>query len=171
MTTVANLPSGVLLSIRQFADETGVDRETVAKRVKASSIAPAAKRGGHPVFRLRDLLQAAYVTDEEGALDPDRLKPFERHAFYKAEREKLQLQVERAELVSSLEAEQKFAALFKAIAEFFDTLPDVLERDCGLNPMMLAKLEDRLDALREQLYGQVTDIGDIDADGAAQSAG
>jgi hypothetical protein len=166
MAKVVNLPPGVLLSIRQFADECGHDRDTVTKRVRAAGVAPAASRGGHPVYRLRELIQSVMVTTDGGDIDPDKLKPFERHAFYKAEREKLQLEVERAELLTSLDVEQRFAATFKSIAEFFDTLPDVIERDCGANAMMITKIEERLDQLREQLYTEITEESD-DAVGAA----
>lgn len=166
MAKVVNLPPGVLLSIRQFSDECGHDRDTVTKRIKAAGLAPAASRGRYPVYRLRDLFRAALVTTDAGEVDPDKLKPFERHAFYKAEREKLQLEVERAELLTSLDVEQRFAATFKSIAEFFDTMPDVIERDCGANAMMISKIEERLDQLREQLYTKITEEPD-DAVGAA----
>lgn len=171
MGKVVNLGHGIHLSVSSISEEFGSTRETVAKRLAAAKIKPSGKRGGYPVYRLRDAIAACLVTTADGEIDPDKLKPFERHAYYKAEREKLQLQCERAELLSSLEAEQKFAALFKAIAEFFDTLPDVIERDCGASPMMIAKLEDRLDQLREQLYAQAVEIGDDDAAGTAEARG
>lgn len=163
MAKVVPFASGVHLSIRAFADETSMDRATVVRRLAAANIQPSGKRGGHPVYRLRDLLQAAVVTTDEGDLDPDKLKPFERHAWYKAEREKLQLQVERGELLSSLHVEQRYAALFKSVSEMFDTLPDVLERDCGATPMQLAKIEQRVDEVREELYSHLVETADDDA--------
>ena len=163
MAKVVPFASGVHLSIRAFADETSMDRATIVKRLAAANIQPSGKRGGYPVYRLRDLLQAAVVTTDDGDLDPDKLKPFERHAWYKAEREKLQLQVERGELLSSLHVEQRYAALFKAVSEMFDTLPDVLERDCGAAPMQLAKIEQRIDEVREELYSHLVETADDDA--------
>lgn len=167
MAKVVPFASGVHLSIRAFADETSMDRATVVKRLAAANVQPSGKRGGHPVYRLRDLLQAAVVTTDEGDLDPDKLKPFERHAWYKAEREKLQLQVERGELLPSLHVEQRYASMFKLVSEMFDTLPDVLERDCGATPMQLAKIEQRVDEVREELYSHLVETADDDA-GAAE---
>lgn len=170
MGKVVSLGHGVHLSVSSISEELGSTRETVAKRLASAKVKPSGKRGGHPVYRLRDAIGACLVTGDDGSLDPDKLRPFERHAFYKAEREMLQLQVERAELIPSLEVEQKFAGLFKAIAEFFDTLPDVIERDCGASAMFLVKLEERLDQMREQLYTLVNETDTEDA-GAAEVDG
>jgi len=170
MAKVIALPAGVLLSLRQFADESGRDRDTIGKRVKAAGLNPAGKRGGHPVYRLRDLLQAAYVTDDDGQMDPDRLDPFARHAFYKGEREKMQLQVERSELLSSLEVEQRFAAVFKAVADCLDTLPDLIERDCAATPMQVERIQTRLDEVREDLYERLNASEDEDAGGTAEAS-
>lgn len=160
MASVIKLPVGVHLSIRAFAEEAGLDRDTVKKRIHAAGLNASCKRGGYPVYRLKDLLSAASAGTFDGEFDPDRLRPFERHAFYKSEREKLQLQVERGELLSSLEVEQRYAALFKVVAEALDTLPDVLERDCGASPLQLTKIEQRLDTMRDDLYSRLTESTD-----------
>lgn len=169
MAKVVPFAGGVHLSIRAFADETSMDRATVVKRLTSANIQPSGKRGGHPVYRLKDLLHASVMTTEDGSLDPDKLKPFERHAFYKAEREKLQLQVEQGELLSSLHVEQRFASVFKVVAEALDTLPDVLERDCGAAPLLLAKIEQRLDAARDELYARLTEHTEDDVHVDAQA--
>jgi hypothetical protein len=44
------------------------------------------------------------------------------------------------------------AGMLKVTAECFDTLPDVLERDCGVTPETLARMEAHLDKAREELY-------------------
>lgn len=163
MAKVVNLPPGVLLSIRQFSDECGQDRDTVGKRVKAAGIQPAASRGGHPVYRLRDLLKAAIVTSEDGVVDPDKLDPFKRRAFYQGELDKLKLATERGELVPRAEVERQFAGMFTLAAQAFDTMPDILERDCGATAMQLRKIEQTLDAVREALYERLQgEDGDAD---------
>src|SRR5712675_1711459 len=105
MSKVIRFPSRVLLSVRAFAEECNKDRENIANRIRAACITPARTSGGHPMYRLRDLLEAAYVLDDSGKKDPDRLRPFERHAHYKAEREKLELELERGEVVPRIEVE------------------------------------------------------------------
>ena len=51
-----------------------------------------------------------------------------------------------------IEVEQEMARLAKIVAQFFDTLPDRLERDTGMTPLILAKVERYLDEVREELY-------------------
>lgn len=98
---------------------------------------------------------------EEGARDPERMKPFERRAWYQGEMEKLQLAQARGELVPAIEVEAKFAELLKAIAHFLETLPDVLER-VGASAAMLKLLEVELDKLRHSLYAHVVEEKDAD---------
>lgn len=151
------------MSVRAFCDETGTDRDTTGKRLKEAGCKPTGKRGGHPLYRLKDMLRAVYVTNEDGQVDPDKLDPFKRRAFYQGELDKLKLGVERGELVPRIEVEQEQARTMKIVARFFDTLPDVLERDCGAAPILLAKIETRLDEVREEIYREL--VAD-DADSA-----
>lgn len=159
----------VALSISQLAGETGFDRATVRKRLSEAGVKPAGKRGGYPVYRLKDVLPVLYH-QQDGEFDPDKLKPFERNAWYKAEREKLHLQLERGDVVPALEVERKFAALFKALVQGLETLPDVLERDVGATPLQLTKIEKHLDEIRNALVTEI-EGNDEDADSAdAESA-
>jgi len=157
MSKVVDLSSGVHLSVRRFGDETGLDRDTLTKRIRVAGLVPSGKRGGYPVYRLRDLLKAAYTTDEDGGLDPDKLRPFERHAHYKAEKEKLAVEQERGELIPRIEVEQEQARIAKIVAHGLETLPDVLERDCALAPEVVARMERHIDAVRERMYAELTE--------------
>jgi hypothetical protein len=153
MATDINQASSFSLST--LAREFSTTRETLRKRLTAAKVKPSGTSRGFPLYRLRDALQAWMGTVESG-FDPDALDPFKRRAYYQSEHEKLRLQVERRELIPRLESEQEMASLVKVVAECFDTLPDVLERDCGLNPNTLVQLECSLDKAREQLYQRLT---------------
>lgn len=155
---------GVHLNLSQIASEFGVARETARKRLDDAGIGASEKRGGHPVYRLRDVLGA--FAGEEG-FDPDKLKPWERKAHYQAEHEKLRLQTERAELVPALEVERDYGLVWAILGQFFDTLPDVLERDVGAAPLLIARIERHLDELREALYQAMIAEPEDDADSAA----
>lgn len=148
---------GVKVSIRQFAEETGIHRDTIVKRIDAAGLKPSGERAGHPVYRLKDLLRAAYQTAEDGAVDPDKLEPFKRQAHYKAEHLKLQVETEQGELIPRIEVEQESARVMRVQSMFLDTLPDVLERDCGLSAQTVAVLEKRIDRAREDLYKALTE--------------
>lgn len=164
MAKSVSMAQGVLLSLSSLAQEFGIARETVARRISDANVQPADKAGGHPRYRLRDVLPAL-IGDGEKA-DPDKMRPFERRAHYQAELEALTLATKRGELVPAFEVEQRQGEIFKIAGEFFDTLPDVLERDCGASPLLLAKIERRLDEVREQMYSRLTE--DEDADRAAR---
>ena len=151
---------GTHLSVRAFAIETGQDRETVTRRIQAAGVKPSGQRGGYPVYRLRDLLRACYVTTADGELDPDRLPPFQRHAHYKAEKEKLAVEQERGELITRIEVEQEQARIAKIVTHGLETLPDILERDCGLAPDMVLRVERQIDAVRERMYAELTEDED-----------
>lgn len=166
MSQVTDFLHGVNLSISQFSEESGMTRETVSRRIGAGNLSPAGMRNGNPVYRLRELLKAVVLNDDDGEVDPQKLRPFERRAHYQAELEALTLATKRGELVPTFEVEQLQAEIFKKVGECLDTLPDVLERDCGASPLLLAKIEQRLDQLREHLYTRLTE--DEDADSAAR---
>lgn len=156
MVTKSTEPAhGIHLTITQFAGEFSSTRETISKRLADAGLRPSGKRGGADVFRLKDLYKAVY-TEAGGVMDPEKLDPFQRKSFYQAEREKIALETARGTLVPVADVEAEFAAVFKTLAHCLDTLPDVLERDCGLPRHALTKLETRLDSLREDLHAKLT---------------
>jgi hypothetical protein len=76
---------------------------------------------------------------------------------------------QRGELVPSLEVEQGHGQIFAISTQMADTLPDVLERDVGLTPLQLARVEKHLDEWREALYQRLIEGREDDgADSAAQ---
>lgn len=164
MSKVVALSQGTHLSISALSTEFGMTRETVRKRLADEGITASGKRSGYPVFRLKDALPALMGGGNFG--EPDQMDPYKRKAFYQAEHEKLQLQVLRRELIPRIEAEQEMASMVKVVAECFDTLPDILERDCGLAPLVLVRMEEQLDKSREELYQRLTEEDQDDADSA-----
>lgn len=144
------------VSISQLSRDTGFHRQTIRNAIAAAGVKAAREVGGNPRYLLKDVLPVLYQGQGD-AFDPDKLKPFERKAFYQAEREKLSLQVDRGELVSSLEVEQEQGRILKIMAQALDTLPDVLERDVGLSPQQAIRVEGHCDELRNALYKELTD--------------
>lgn len=164
--SITNINRGVHLSISAFSAELGLSRETVRRRLADGKVIPSGQRSGYPVFRLKDALPA--LIDSVGVQrDPDQMDPFKRKAWYQSELESLKLQQDRRELIPRIESEQEMAALLKIVAEAFDTLPDILERDCGLPAATLLKVETVLDKRRDDLYLRLTE--DEDANSAAGS--
>jgi len=152
------------LSISQLSLDTGFTRETVGKRIADLDVQPARKIRGYPVYRLKDVLPALFQATD-GELDPDKLKPFERKAYYECELDKLKLELERGELVPTFEVERKMARLFKMLTQYLDTLPDILERDIGISVDQLVRIEKQLYGIREAMYLEV-----IEDDGSEHDA-
>jgi hypothetical protein len=159
MSKPLTFKAGISLSVSSLADEFDCARETLRKRLEDANVKPAEQRGGHPVYRLRDALRA-WVDGLRSDVDPDELEPFKRKAHYQAEREKLELQTERGELIPRIETEREQARIISILAQALDTLPDIVERDCWATPNQLEKIEKICDQLREKIYSELTQDAD-----------
>lgn len=137
----------MLLSINQAAEEFGRDRATITRGVNKLGLVPAGERGGFRVYRLRDLMQIERK-DADGAIDPDKLTAFERQAHFRAESERMRLDVERQRLVRAEDVETEWARVLKVIALELDVLVDEIERDVGASPAILQKIEAKIDVIQ-----------------------
>lgn len=162
------MPPGVFLSINEAATEFGNARRTITKRIANLGIRPAGSRQGYSVYRLRDLLEIERRNDD-GAKDPEKLNPFDRHAHYKAESEKNKVNRERGELITREAHEREGARRLKVVAQELDTVVDEIERDVGADPIVLEKIEQKIDTIRERMYEGIVnpqeddeDQGDVD---------
>ena len=154
---------GTHMSVAAMALEVSSTHETITKRIADAKLQPSGQRRGFPVYRLKDLLRAINQTTD-GKLDPEKLPPFERQAHFKAEIAKLNFERELARLIPAGKVEHGYAHIFKTVARVFDTLPDTLERDCGLTPATLAVVERHLYAARLELHLELnTGLGNDDA--------
>ena len=147
-------------SISRLAEELGLDRRTATDRLREAGIAPCGKRSGHPVYRLADAAPALVAPlvqggDPGGVVDPRDLPPKDRKDFYQSENERLKVEVTIGTLVHSGEVEADYASLVKTVSQFFDTLPDILERDCALRPEQVMRVQESCDRVRQQLYEAV----------------
>lgn len=155
MSSVAKLPRGILMTANQLAEETGLARETVVKRLTDASVTAVGQRRGYPVFRLRQALPAVLQLDQDHS-DPSSLDPYKRRAFYQAEIEKLDLETREGLLVPFAELEYTLAKVMKAFVNAFETAPDVVERDCGVSPAVVDRLDKHFNARRLELYEILT---------------
>jgi phage terminase Nu1 subunit (DNA packaging protein) len=84
--------------------------------------------------------------------DPDLMTPKDRLDYWRAEREKDRHLLDQGQLIPVLDVEQKFAAVFKQLAQAVETFPDKMERERGISPDVILLLQDLGDELRESLY-------------------
>jgi hypothetical protein len=161
--------AGVLLSVNRFCDEAHCDNATIARRIKVANIQPVSKNARENRYRLADLLQCAYLLDDEGNLNPAGLDPFKRKAHYQAATEEVRYRAECGEFISKIQFEREYANAMKCFAQFRDTLPDILERDCGLTPAQISIVQTRLDQTSDDFH-RALNSGDDQANASDQSS-
>jgi len=140
-------------SLNQLANEFGIARETVTRRIRDAGIVSSGMRRGHPVYRVGQVAQAILSPSnksEPGANDPDMMTPKERSDWFRAENDRLKFEKELGLLVGSDAVMVEMAEIAKMGLSVLETLPDILERDFMLEPKVISGIEERVDALREQ---------------------
>lgn len=139
-------------------------RETVAKRLAAASVAPAGTRHGHPVYRIRQAAEALLdpaMRAEDGDIDPKRLAPMDRNAWYQSEIRRLDLEMKCGQLLPAAEFEAEAARVVKTLVQFLETLGDQLERDVALSPEQVDAVNTAVSRQRAQLYELLTQEEDV----------
>jgi phage terminase Nu1 subunit (DNA packaging protein) len=120
---------------------------------------PVVYRGSKTEPWLFDLLTVAEWringSNPEAAIDPDKLAPNERRAWYDSEARKRELQIKDRQLIPKPEVEQAIATAFAALAQEMKAITDNLERRFGISPEIIEAVEDSLhvgmDGMRERL--------------------
>lgn len=88
----------------------------------------------------------------------DSLHPRDRYMHYKAELAERELRLRDGELYLASETNRTISTLFKAVTATLDSIPDVLERDCGLSPDDIHPVFITIDMLRESIISAVNDV-------------
>lgn len=157
---VAGINEANLFSISRLADLFGHTRETISKKIKDSGAKPAAKRNGYPVFNIREIatFTGGERAEETGAfeeINPNKLAPKDRDAYYSSENRRLAFEKSQKQLLDKDETAQALAETLKKVALTFDTFADVLERDVGLSPEQIEKVNDICDNIRGELASEL----------------
>lgn len=140
------------LNINQIAELVGMHRQTVSQRV--AGLTPAIGSNSKlKLYALSDLIKIGLA--EKMTADVDSLSPVERRAFWQAENERLKYERDTGELIPAYEVAQEMSAQAKAVVQSLETLPDILERDCGLSPGALVRVQQVIDDLRDQMAQQI----------------
>lgn len=141
------------LNISQVAALSGLHRQTVSERLKKIKTT-----GGHDklkLYKLTDILAELLKLPPpvaEGEMDPH-----DRKAWYQSERERLKFEQEVGELIPASDVACEFAEMAKAMVQVLETLPDILERDCALEPSAVMRVQSIIDDLRDEIARRVAD--------------
>lgn len=139
------------LSVSQIADEFGMARATVAKRIDALGIRPEGKRLGYPVYRMRDIVRIAGDADPGNENDPMRMKPTDRRAWFQSENERLKFEQEQGMLIPAGEVEAEMAQIAKVVVRALATMPDRIERDMRLPSAAVEYVAEQCRAIRAEI--------------------
>ena len=157
---VASIKDANHFSISRLAVMFGHTRETIGKKIKETGVKPCGKVNGHAVYDLRDVSEftgGAYVADQTpfDQCDPNKLPPKDRDSWFASELKRKKLERDDNFLLDKNDTQEKLAELFKKIALSLDTLADVLERDVGLTPELINKVNEVCDTTREELVNNI----------------
>ncbi|WP_417788212.1 DUF1441 family protein [Stutzerimonas xanthomarina] len=156
MGEVLNSKDAYNWSVSKIGQAFGLDRRTVAKRLQESGVSPAGSKRGNPTYALADIGPALFGEKKpiSGGVDFDQF-PDARKAWFQSENERLKFEKEIKQLIPAHEFARELSLLAKTVAAGLDSLPDMLERDAGLNPETIERVQKVTDALREQMYQAV----------------
>jgi phage terminase Nu1 subunit (DNA packaging protein) len=128
---------------------------------------PVVKRGTLNDPWVFDLLAVAEwrITGNapEAAVDPDKLPPNERRAWYESESRKRELQIKDRQLIHRAEIEQAVATAFAALAQEMKAITDNLERRFGITPEIIEAVEESLHVGMEGMRDRLATLSPNDA--------
>ncbi|ELN4158464.1 DUF1441 family protein [Citrobacter braakii] len=146
--------STLKLNINQLAGITGVHRQTVTARLK--QLEPALGSNNKlKLYLITDVLTELMAPVV--ASNAEDMTPSDRLAHWKAENERLKFEQDTGQLIPADEVAREFSVMAKAVVQVLETLPDILERDCALNPAAVSRVQSVIDDLRDQIAQRVLD--------------
>ncbi len=125
---------------------------------------PVLQRGSRGVawrLDLRDIAEWYFkpaIQEDEEPFDPEAagVSPKDRKDWYDSEKKKRELEIIDGLHVPSGEYELEISRVIKSMANFIEILPDRLEREAGLDPKQVIKVQNITDKERDNLYKQLT---------------
>ena len=138
----------------QCAAFFGISLPTVETWIRQGM--PVAQKGSRGVSWVIDLADVARwrfgSQATPGDDDPDALSAKERLDWYRGETEKRKLQKADSGLIEAAAHERALADLVKISIQWTETVPDVMEREAGLTPEQIERVQASVDRQRERLH-------------------
>lgn len=143
----------IQVSLSQLADLLGMNRNSIARRL--ADIPRAGGNGSNlKLYLLGDALGALVMPSMQ---ENGKMSPQDRKAWYQSENERLKFEKEEREVIPVDEVVQVYSSMLKAVVMVLETLPDILERDCGLTPAAVNRVQGIIDDLRDEMARKVAD--------------
>lgn len=145
--------SKMLVNVTQLSDLVGMNRNMVARRLRETEM----DGGNGENLKQYELGKALRVLILPSVQQSGEMSPQDRKAWYQSENERLKFEKEERELIPADEVAREFSVLAKAVVQVLETLPDILERDCALTPSAVARVQDVIDDLRDEMARKVAE--------------
>ena len=142
----------IRFNINQLAGITGLHRQTISSRLKNVEPTPGSN-ARLKLYALPALLCELMKTGE--TFEVDKMTPPHRKAWFQSERERLKFQQEVGELIPADDVVREFSSMAKAVIQILETLPDILERDCALQPAAVMRVQSIIDDLRDNIAQKI----------------
>lgn len=157
---LSSVSSGIQVTVRALSRELEMAPETLLGRLRDWNIRPVDRRtvqgGAVDYYQLKHIFDA--LTASARIEDPDSLPAGERDAYYRSEQRKDDLRKSRGELIQVDDARMVLADLVEIRSNFYDLIPDRLQRHIGLTPEALTLIETEIDKLRAEEAATLADL-------------
>lgn len=88
--------------------------------------------------------------------DPEQMRPKERLDWYRGTEARIRYMQSVGELIPAAEYEKALSGALKSVAMTLESLPDVLERDAGIDGNAVERCQIVIDRVREEIYQRIT---------------
>ncbi|MDK1289791.1 DUF1441 family protein [Pseudoalteromonas umbrosa] len=162
MNNVSNISDSNSWNITRIAEAFGLHRETVRKRLRSSKVKPSGKRAGVDVYALADVGPALFSGErnvgDDDFLNPSKMLPKDRKDYFQSERERLKFEEEIGELIPDSDYRKDLYFSLSIVVNYFENLPDKMERTGLFTPEQLELLEKEGDKCRHEMYNKLIEI-------------
>lgn len=142
-------------SITWFARHFPQHRNTISEKIKSAGVSPVGFESGNPIYDVYSvseiLLSDRINFPGHDDFDPETMHPKDRKDWYDGETKRIEIQKRKRELVPADEVEEVVSTAFSVVSQSLLSLPDLLERECALNP-------EQIDACRASVHGALSDL-------------
>lgn len=139
-------------NIAKLANAFGLHRDTVTARLHKYGVEPVATSGRSLLYDFREAAEAIFRDVVLASAEPEDMDPANRRSWFQSENERLKFETDQGQLIPDHEVAMRMSVVTKRVANFLDSLPDAIERECGATPDQLQAVERTLDQVRERIY-------------------
>lgn len=158
------------LNKAELAEAFGMSPQAVDGWIRRGC--PAVQRGARGTPWIFDVLEVARwryaASDAAPAVNPDEMTPQDRKAWFDSEAKRRDLQERDRELVRAADLERAVATAFAGLSQELLSLPDRIERRCGLEPetveLIAQTIQQSMQSMSEQVASLTVPPLDEDAD-------